>query len=223
METRQADRICAILEDMVLTGQFQQGERLDEASLAEKFGVSRTPIREALQRLVTAGLARQIPRRGVFVQHPNSVGLIDMFETMAEMEGVCTRLAVQRITPENLERLREINSLCRDAAAAKDAAGYSRHNEAFHNLLYHIAGNGFLENEALRIFALLKPFRRIQFRTTDRMAQSLAEHIALIDALEAGDEQKAATLARRHVASQGERFFDQMARLRRAPDFQRAG
>jgi DNA-binding GntR family transcriptional regulator len=213
--SRRADRIADTLEEMVFTGQFQDGERLDETSLAAKFSVSRTPIREALQRLVESSLAEQRPRRGVFVRQPPSMAVVEMFETMAEIEGVCGRLAAQRATQNSIACLEAANEQCTRAIENANADAYSRHNEAFHYHIYSLAGNAFLEGEARRLFARLKPFRRIQFQMHERMSQSLADHKAIISAITIGDCDTTADILRRHIGSQGERFYQQMAVLRR--------
>ncbi len=213
--SRRADTIADALEEMVFTGQFQDGERLDEMSLATMFNVSRTPIREALQRLVEARLAEQRPRRGVFVRQPASMAVVEMFETMAEIEGVCGRLAAQRATRQAINALEAANKECTRAIEDTDADAYSRHNEAFHHLIYSLAGNAFLEREALRLYGRLKPFRRVQFQMHDRMSQSLADHNAIISAIIDRDSDKTASILRSHVGSQGERFYQQMAVLRR--------
>ena len=219
MKLRQADRIATALEEMVLTGQFQDGQRLDELRLARMFDVSRTPVREALQRLVDADLARQMPRRGVFVRQPNSIRLIEMFETMAEIEGVCCRLAARRIDSKALSQLADLNKHCRDALDDKNADLYSQHNEDFHRLIYQLTGNAFLETQAFRLYSLLRPFRRVQFLMPGRMSQSVSEHDAMIEAMAASSTASAEQLARDHVASQGERFHNQMAKLKRTPTF----
>ena len=217
MELKQADRIAEALEDMVLTGHFQQGQRLDETGLAKHFGVSRTPVREALQCLVKSELATQIPRRGVFVKHPSSITLIEMFETMAEIEAVCTRLAADRLTPQALDLLICVNVMCQDTFAAQDTGRYSQHNQEFHHMLYRMTGNAFLEKQAVRLFRLLKPFRRVQLQTPGRMKASLNEHTLIIDALQSGHGLDAARIARDHVSGQGQRFYNQMAQLKLAP------
>ena len=216
MSRRQADTIADALEELVFTGGFNDRERLDELRLARQFGVSRTPIREALQRLVAADLAEQIPRRGVFVRQPGPVELMEMFETMAEIEGVCGRLAAQRISDAALQKLGSSNASCKAAVVAGDADGYYRQNETFHHVIYHQAGNGFLEQEALRLHRRLKPFRRLQLRLRGRMAQSMAEHEAIVDALRAGQSESAAGALRGHVAIQGEKFHLLMSSLRDA-------
>ena len=100
--------IAEELEGMILDGTFSDGQRLDEVQLAEQFNVSRTPLREALQRLALSGLVEQIPRRGVFVRQPGPVELVEMFEVMAELEAVCARLAASRITDQALADLRQM-------------------------------------------------------------------------------------------------------------------
>ncbi len=218
MDVRRADRIADALEEMVFTGHLREGQRLDEATLAKKFDVSRTPIREALQRLVAADLARQLPRRGVFVQQPSSITLIEMFETMAEIEGVCGRLAAVRMTSAMQKELKDCNAVCKEALTANDCEAYSRANEEFHFILYQSTGNAFLEAEAKRLFSRLKPFRRVQFKMRGRMAASVSEHDELIDAISRGEDTRAADVLRGHIGTQGDRFYPQMAQLRRDPD-----
>ncbi|MEM1351188.1 MAG: GntR family transcriptional regulator [Pseudomonadota bacterium] len=218
METKQADRIANALEEMVFEGQFQEGERLDETRLAQQFAVSRTPIREALQRLVTSGLAQQIPRRGVFVRQPNSTALTEMFEAMAEIEVVCGRLAAQRMTSDGLAALRAANADCIAAVEADDANAYSLANENFHCAIYRLSGNSFLEAEALRLYRRLKPYRRVQFQMRGRMMESLAEHETLIASFVENKVACVEKILRAHVGPQGDRFYPHMAQLKQNPD-----
>ncbi len=215
MELKRADQIADTLEQLVFTGEYEDGERLDEIKLAEKFNVSRTPVREALQKLVLSGIAEQVPRRGVFVRQPGPVELLEMFETMAELEASCGRFAAARMSEEGLERLAHANERCKAAVEQDDAAAYYSENEAFHQEIYAGAANSFLQGEALRLQHRLKPYRRVQLRIRGRMAQSLAEHSAIVDALAQGDGEAAAKLLRSHVAVQGEKFQQLMAGLKR--------
>ena len=192
MEIKQADRIADSLEEMVFTGCFDQGERL-----------------------VGVDLAEQRPRRGVFVKQPMSRRVIEMFETMAEIEAVCGRLAAERITGAEIDSLKSINEHCKAAIEDQDSDSYSRHNEAFHLSIYEMSGNGFLAQEAQRLYYRLRPFRRVQFRLAVRMSQSVAEHDALIGAMYDKDIKTVETVLRSHVGSQGRRFPKQMEKLRR--------
>lgn len=218
MEPKRAELIAERLEGMILEGQFANGARLDEVQLAARFDVSRTPIREAFQRLALSGLVEQIPRRGVFVRQPGPVELIEMFEVMAEMEASCARLAARRISDAALAELQALNARCQEAIEAGDTDLYYRENETFHHMLYRQSGNGFLEQECLRLHRRLKPFRRVQLRVRGRLRQSMAEHVAVVDALAAGDEIRAAEAIRAHVAVQGEKFHHLMASLKPAAE-----
>ncbi|MEP3333766.1 GntR family transcriptional regulator [Sedimentitalea sp.] len=213
MDTRRADLIADELEKMIFTGTFKDGDRLDEIRLAGQFGVSRTPIREAFQRLVASGLAEQLPRRGVFVAQPGPVELMEMFETMAEIEAACARLAAMRISDAALEELDEINQECLQAIKTKDIDGYYQSNERFHQTIYDQSGNSFLAKEARRLQHRLKPYRRIQLHLRGRMAQSMAEHQAIVSALRDGDHLGAADALRGHVAVQGEKFRHLMSSI----------
>lgn len=213
MEKRRSELIADELEAMILEGHFSFKERLDEVQLAERFSVSRTPIREAFQRLTHSGLVEQIPRKGAFVRQPGPVELIQMFEVMAELEALSARLAAIRISNEALEDLRAANAQCQRAANMQDADGYYEVNERFHKIIYKQSGNNFLEQECLRLHRRLKPFRRLQLRLRGRLKQSMAEHEDILDALDAGDSDRAASAIREHVAVQGEKFYHLMATL----------
>ena len=214
MEIRRADHILEDLEQMIVTGGFSDGERLDEIRLAERFGVSRTPVREALQKLVASGLVEQLPRRGVFVREPGAVELVQMFEAMAELEAACGRLAALRITPQALDALRKTHEACLEAVQGDDVDHYYRQNEQFHHMIYAAAENPYLEDQARRLQKRLKPYRRIQLHLRGRLAQSMAEHETIVVALSKGDGAAVADALRAHVAVQGEKFHHVLSHLR---------
>ncbi|WP_114964999.1 GntR family transcriptional regulator [Alkalilacustris brevis] len=211
MQSRRADSVREALEQMIVTGELVNGERLDEMSLSEHFGCSRTPLREAFQNLAASGLLELVPHRGAFVRLPSLSEMIEMFEVMAELEAFCGRLAARRVTPQDLADLLETVIACEDAVANNDHDLYYIENERFHHLLYKASGNGFLTDQAKKLHRRLKPFRRLQLRVRGRLQQSLAEHRAILAALENGDAQEAADALRSHVAVQGGKFNDLMA------------
>lgn len=213
METRRANQIAETLEQLLLSGKYKEGDRLDELRLAEHFSVSRTPIREALQVLVSSGMAEQIPRRGVFVRQPGPVELMEMFETMAELEAACGRFAATRITEDGLHKLVEVNTNCQQAILNLDYGLYYSENEKFHQIIYHGAANSYLERQALQLQKRLKPYRKMQLRFRGRLNQSMAEHLQIVTALQKGNAEEAAIALRAHVAVQGEKFHQMMATL----------
>ena len=215
MDRSRSDLIAESLENEILRGRFAPGSRLDETRLAEEYGVSRTPLREAFQKLAAVGLIEQLPRRGVFVREIGASELFEMFEVMAELEAVCGRLAARRISDEALAELDAANEKCRVAMERGESDAYYRENEVFHHLIYEQSGNRFLSREAGRLHRRLKPFRRMQLHLRGRMSQSMAEHLQIVEALRAGEAERSATLLRDHVAVQGEKFHHLIAGLRR--------
>ena len=211
-----SDAVREKLEQLIVEGEFGNGERLDEITLSQRFSVSRTPLREAFQALAASGLIDLQPRRGAFVRHPAFEEVIEMFELMAEMEAFCGRLAGRRVTPDLIDRLERTVTECEEAVAAGDVDGYYRANEVFHFLIYEASGNTFLAKEAGKLHRRLKPYRRMQLKVRGRMAQSLAEHRKVLDALIDGDTEAAANVLRDHVAVQGGKFNDLVVNYRRA-------
>lgn len=212
----QSSRLKAQIEEEIATGILRPGTRLDEASLAARFGVSRTPIREALQQLSIAGLIEHRPHRGAIVSTPDPKRLLEMFELMAEFESICARLAARRMLIGDEAELVKTMEACRVAAASGDTDAYYYENERFHHAIYASSGNSFIADQATALHRRLAPFRRLQLRVRNRMSNSLAEHEAIVEALKAGDGQLAALRAYEHVSVQGERFSDLLASLDRA-------
>jgi len=211
MSNRIADSIREQLEQMIVTGQFADGERLDEIKLSEKFKVSRTPLREAFQALSASGLVELIPHRGAFIRHPSFVELVEMFDVMAELEAACGTRAVRRITDEQLVDMHKTIVDCEKALATENGDEYYLANEMFHHLIYEASGNSFLASQATQLHKRLKPFRRMQLRARGRLPQSMSEHHKIVAAIESGNPELAASTLREHVAIQGEKFHDLMA------------
>ncbi|WP_207484190.1 GntR family transcriptional regulator [Arenibaculum pallidiluteum] len=201
------------LENAILTGSLLPGQRLDEVSLAKRFGVSRTPIREALRQLETAGLVEIRPRRGAVVAELGTERLVQMFEVMAGLEGVAGRLAARRHTEEDRQALLRAHEACRQAVQAGDADAYYYENEMFHLAIYAASHNAFLAEQCTTLHRRLKPYRRLQLRVRNRMVTSFAEHEAVIDAIIAMDGDRAERALRDHVVIQGDRFADFVALL----------
>lgn len=218
MEQKRSDIIANQIEELIFDGTFDNEERLDEVQLAERFAVSRTPVREALLRLAQSGLVEHRPRRGVFVKQPGPIALMEMFEVMAELEATAARFAAHRISDNAIGELKDANQRCNAAVEEQDSEKYYRENEQFHAILYRESGNSFLEQECLRLQRRLQPFRRTQLRLRGRLKQSMNEHEQIVSALEEADALKASDAVRAHVAVQGEKFHRLMASLKTAAE-----
>lgn len=215
MQQRPADRIRETLEQEIVTGTLPNGHKLDEMSLSDRFDVSRTPVREALQSLASAGLVELRPHRGAFVSQPSLRDMVEMFEVMAELEALCVRLASRRATRTDIDRLETTCATCEAAFDTGDADRYYRANEAFHLAIYAAGGNSFLAARATELHHRLSAFRRLQLRTRNRLRHSLDEHRAIVEAIKDGDSEHAAELMRGHILVQGERFSDLAAQYQR--------
>ena len=211
---RPAERIREALEQSILLGELAPDARLDETRLAERFAVSRTPVREALQLLVAGGLVEHRRHRGVFVRVPDARELSEMFEVMAELEALCGRRVAARADARAHARLERLADACADALESGDSDHYYRENERLHRALYALSGSRFLAAQAGALHRRLQPFRRLQLRVPERPRHSMEEHRRIVAAIVAGDAGASARELRAHVAVQGERFADLLAALR---------
>ncbi len=210
---KRSDELRDELEEEILTGHFRPGDRLEEGLLAERFGVSRTPIREALLQLAATGLIENRPHRGAVVAEIGPRRLMEMFDVMAELEAMCARLAARRVTDEALERIAVAHQACIRAATEKDINAYYYENEVFHARIREASQNKFLNEQATSLQKRLRPYRRMQLRARDRIRASLQEHQKIADAISAGDAERAGAEMRAHVALMGERFTTLIASL----------
>lgn len=201
------------IEGEIIGGQYLPGQRLDELSLAERFGVSRTPVREALMQLASMGLVEIRPRRGAIVAQIGTERLIQMFEVMAEYESMAGRLAARRHTDADRALISERHAACADAVEKSDNARYYEENEAFHFAIYAASHNEFLREQATALHRRLKPYRRLRQRFRNRMHISFGEHQQIVDAIFAMDGEKASEVLRNHIIIQGEQFSDFIASL----------
>ena len=215
MDRLPSAKIRDSLEQRIVEGELSNGKRLDETELSGFYGVSRTPVREALQRLAESGLAEHLPRRGTFVRSPSLSQLVEMFEVMAELECMAIRLAARRATSNDIDALEKDNETCRAAVAANDTKKYYEINARLHGRIYQMSGNNFLANEARRLHDRLRPFRRLQLRVRGRMEESMAEHDIILAALRDGDADRAMETMKKHITIVGVRFNDLVSSFNR--------
>ncbi len=209
---RRADTLKEQIEEDIVTGALRPGERLDEQSLALRFNVSRTPIREALAQLASAGLITSHLHRGSFVARLDVRDIVERFEMMAALEGMCARLAARRITPGERDAMREALAACVRAASGEPDA-YSGENDNFHEAIYEASHNSFLSEQAKQLCRRLRPYRRLQLRLPGRLDASVAEHRQIMEAILEGDGCLAEQLLKDHVLIQGDRMTDFVARF----------
>jgi DNA-binding GntR family transcriptional regulator len=215
------DRLAADLQQRVLSGDIPSGTRLRQSALADEFGVSRTPIREALRKLQAAGLVEVQPNRGALVRGLSSREIRDAYQVRAELEALAAELAATRIRHDQLDRLHAAQALFRDglvrtvearrsgggaAGADRRAAAWGRANDLFHQVIQEAAGNAVL---AATLAHLHRSFPRdlskiVLAESTPLLRANVLEHEEIIGALERRDAPAARELMRRHIRHAGE-------------------
>ncbi len=195
------EQMVRAMADMIVTGALSPGEKLDEISLAARFDVSRTPVREALRELGAMGLVDREPNRSAIVANVTEAYLHSMFEAMSELEAICARLSAERMT---IDERRALEFSHRSSARLVHAGAndeYAVHNTEFHSRLYRGAHNDHIFELVTQTRARLAPFRRAQFRLPGRLAKSYDEHDVIVTAIMRGDAAAAGQAAYSHVAT----------------------
>jgi DNA-binding GntR family transcriptional regulator len=198
---RLADEVCREIADGIVLGRFAPNARLDETMLAAMFGVSRTPVREALKQLAATGLATCRPNRGTVVAGLSSDQLEQMFEAIAELEAACARHAALRMDASGHACLRALHASAREAMRDQDIDRYDAVNRELHAAILRGAGNPVLSEMAAQLKKRAAPYRRTQFRNVDRMRASFEEHSAIVEAVLAHDAAMAYREMRAHLLS----------------------
>jgi DNA-binding GntR family transcriptional regulator len=196
-----AQTVADRLAEEIIRRQLAPGTRLDEVSLAERFGVSRSPVRDALRQLAGTRLVDHRPRRGFCVAVVDQDGLEDLFEAAGEVEALCAKLCARRAGAAERKRIEIVHQSTSSAAATGDATTYAALNEQLHRLIYAGARNRTLEELALNMRQRLAPFRaKLFFAADNRMQGSHLEHDAIVRAILARDAEGAAQAMQEHAA-----------------------
>lgn len=194
-------RIEAALMDDIATGALAPGARLDEVKLTARFGVSRTPVREALGRLTAQGILEPGEKRGVRVARLSREDLSHIFETMHEIEAACARIAAQRLTLLSRAEIEAAQAACVAAATTGDIPEYLRANEAFHHAIYRATGNPYMAGLAADFRRRTGPFRARKFATQDDLVASARSHEALLEGIFSEDSRTASEGMRAHMTA----------------------
>lgn len=196
------------LEEDILRGIRQPGDRLDERQIALAFEVSRTPVREAIQRLAASGLAEVRGRSGAIVARLSAIEVLDGFTVVAELEALAAAQAARRRSSTHVKDLRQAHETCADAARSDNAVDFYDANLEFHGLISAASQNRVLQEQLHSVTLKTSPYRRYITYQPGRMAESITEHEAILDAIEHGDAAAAARTMRGHVTVLGEHVVD---------------
>ena len=199
------------IEKLIVNGSMVPGQRLDEMVLAKKYGVSRTPVREAIRALTAIGLVQNTGRQGSQVAKLSISMLIEMFELMAVLEGMCAQLAARRATKNQLFEMQKTHELLEKTFEKGTHKEFYNVNLQFHDQLYSASHTQYLAEETLRLRRRLSPYRmRVTFQP-GRMSSTLEEHNKILIAINKGESELAKNEAISHLRLIGNDLEDFIA------------
>ena len=199
------------IEKLIVNGSMVPGQRLDEMVLAKKYGVSRTPVREAIRALIAIGLVQNTGKQGSQVAKLSISMLIEMFELMAVLEGMCAQLAARRATKNELFEMQKTHQLLEKTFEKGTHKEFYNVNLQFHDQLYNASHTQYLAEETLRLRRRLSPYRmRVTFQP-GRMNSTLEEHNKILIAIKKGESELAKNEAISHLRLIGNDLEDFIA------------
>lgn len=190
------ERIVDFIKDSVVSGRLKPGERVPEQEIAESFGISRTPIREAFRQLESEGFITVTPRKGAVVSPITDKDVKEFYAIKSLLEGFAARTACQKLTPKEVKRLETLNAQMDRCAEKNDVKGFFKLDNQFHDTFLRACGN---EKLCVLVHHLVQQFERFRFTALalpGRMSDSVKQHNGIIDAFKNADTALVETLVR---------------------------
>ena len=206
-----AESLREKLEGAIAAGHLEPGSRLDEQEIAQRFGVSRTPVREAFRLMAANNLVELRGRQGATVRSIKAQALIEMFQVMAELEGLCARLAARRVSPSWGKEISEIHQRLVAANQSSDIDEFYNINQEFHETIYEASRNAYLAEQTRKLRNQVAAYRRRVTHMPNRIADTIREHEAIMQAILAHDPERAHSTMRDHVNLLGDNLLDFLA------------
>ena len=196
------DKAYAALRHVIVTSDIYRSRtdiRLDERQLAQDFGISRTPVREAMAQLEREGFVRSVPRRGIYVVRKTRQEVIEMITAWAALESMAARLITLNATDDEIATLRAMFARFENGELHARLDEYSEVNIQFHQAIIRMSHNSVLNDLAENLFTHMRMIRRKTIGEDDRVDRSIHDHMNIIQALEARDTERAEDLVRQHA------------------------
>lgn len=206
------DLVFTTLRDEILSGELVPGERLNTSQLSERLGVSRTPIREALNRLTSIGLVENIPHRGAFVRKLSIEEIIEMYYIRAALEGIAARLAARNLKEEEIQQLLQFCDEMESHLSTGDYHKILETNFEFHSIIYQAAQSPRLQNLILQYYRHSEQYRALGLELPGRYAEICQEHRDLALALAERNMEGAESKAREHHLNTARRIAKSVGR-----------
>lgn len=204
------DVVFNTLRDAILTGKLLPGERLMENQLADKLGVSRTPVREALRMLELEHLVELVPRKGAQVLDMSEKDIVDILEVRSALEGLATSLACKKMSRDDLQRLKAQEADFEQAVAERDVERFVEIDETFHDAIFEATENTKLIQMFKNLRIQLYRYRMAHAKQDMAMSTIVAHHRSIIRAIENRDAEEGSTIAHSHIKFQTESILRAM-------------
>ena len=211
--------IYETIREAIQIGRYAPGHHLVADDLAQEFGTSRMPVREALQRLENAGLVSITPHRGAVVSELSEQEIVEVYHIRAVLEGLAARLAAPHLGPADYDRLNVlIDDMASTGAAQPDLDQLLRGNRDFHEIIWQAAQAPRLHELLENLYDASRRFRNISILLAGRLEQIVQEHRRIVQALAAGDPATAARFANEHHEITAQRLLDEVEKTKEKGD-----
>lgn len=204
------DVVFNTLRQAILTGELKPGERLMEIHLADKLGVSRTPIREAIRKLELEGLVTMIPRKGAEVARITEKSMNDVLEVRRAMDALCAELACERITDEETEQLRQACVAFEMAVKTRDVKKIAQADVELHDIIVKATGNQRLVQLINNLSEQMYRYRFEYIKDTSQHQRLIEEHRVIYESILKKDRETASQAARVHIDNQKKAIIAQI-------------
>jgi DNA-binding GntR family transcriptional regulator len=200
------------IRDAIIMGELKPGERLMEVQLAEKMGVSRTPVREAIRKLELEGLVDMLARRGAQVADLSVKDIMDVLEVRASLDGLATALSAVRITPDEIKELNHVNSQFINFVEKENLQGTIKKDVEFHDIIYRSSRNEKLIQIANNLREQIHRFRVIYLKDFSSTKEIIKEHNDILEAIQNKNSDQSRILAQNHIKKQEESIVNSLKR-----------
>jgi len=201
------------LREAIISGELKPGERLMEVQLAEKIGVSRTPVREAIRKLELEGLVEMLPRKGAHVSEITDKDIMDVLEVRTSLDGLATSLAAYRMSSDELKSLNNVLAHLTGFIEKENLQGSIKRDVEFHEIIYRSSRNDKLIQISNNLREQVQRFRVIYLKDYSSPKALIQEHINIIEALTAKDTMAAQKAAETHIKNQQEAIMSAIKKM----------
>ncbi|MFY9568790.1 MAG: GntR family transcriptional regulator [Acetivibrionales bacterium] len=206
------DVIFDTLREAIIVGELKPGQRLMEVQVAEKMGVSRTPVREAIRKLELEGLVEMLPRKGAHVAELSVKDIMDVLEVRATLDGLATSLSATRITDDEKKELRHLLDQFINYVEKENLQGSIKKDVEFHDVIYRSSRNDKLIQISNNLREQIQRFRIVYIKDYSSSRELIREHTEIYEAIIAGNPETAMEAARRHIKNQEETIIRSLKR-----------